>query len=48
MSTLTEGTRTRRATLDPEGAALAPGPELYFTLLDNLASSLESCLQSPA
>jgi zinc transport system substrate-binding protein len=48
MITLTEGTPTRRATLDPEGAALAPGPDLYFTLLDNLASALANCLQAPA
>lgn len=41
---VTEGTGARVGELDPEGAALADGPELYFTLLRNLARSLASCL----
>ncbi len=41
---LIEGTRVRHATLDPLGAGLEPGAELYFTLLRNLAASLARCL----
>lgn len=48
MTTLIEDTPVRRGTLDPEGAGLEPGTELYFTLLDNLAGSLERCLQASA
>jgi zinc transport system substrate-binding protein len=46
MSALTEGTAVRHGTLDPEGAALAPGADFYFTLLGDLASALEGCLQA--
>ncbi len=41
---LTEGTTVRTGTLDPLGTDLLPGPDLYFRLLDNMASSLTSCL----
>lgn len=34
----------RLSTLDPLGAALEPGPELYFELLEGLADSLRDCL----
>jgi zinc transport system substrate-binding protein len=44
VETVTEGTGARVGELDPEGAALADGPELYFTLLRNLARSLARCL----
>ena len=43
--TLTEGTNARVGVLDPLGANLAPGPQLYATLLNNLAASLIHCLQ---
>jgi zinc transport system substrate-binding protein len=40
-----EGTKVRRGTLDPEGGAyLAAGPDLYFTLMRNLAKNLKECL----
>jgi zinc transport system substrate-binding protein len=45
---LVEGTPARVATLDPEGARLAPGPDLYFTLLRRLASDLRGCLSPQA
>lgn len=39
-----EGTDARTAILDPLGAGLADGPELYFELLRSNAASLEACL----
>lgn len=44
IEVVTEGTGARAATLDPLGASLAPGPDLYFELLRNLAISLRDCL----
>lgn len=44
IRTATEGTDARTGTLDPLGAALADGPDLYFTLVRNLADSLVECL----
>lgn len=44
IRTATEGTGARTGTLDPLGAGLADGPELYFTLMRNLADSLVACL----
>ena len=41
---LVEGTEVRVGVLDPLGAELTPGPELYPTLLRNLAASLRECL----
>lgn len=47
VQTLIEGTKARTGVLDPEGAALAPGPDLYFRLMDGLANSLTDCLTRP-
>ena len=44
ISVVTENTDARTGVLDPEGAALMDGPELYFQLIGNLAASLKSCL----
>lgn len=41
---LVEGTRARSGTIDPEGSRIEPGPDLYFTLLRNLAKDLQACL----
>jgi zinc transport system substrate-binding protein len=41
---LVEGTRARTGTVDPEGAKIEPGPDLYFALLRNLAKDLQACL----
>jgi zinc transport system substrate-binding protein len=38
------GTTARSGVLDPEGGDLAPGPDLYFTLMSDLADSLANCL----
>ena len=44
VAALIEGTDARAGTLDPEGMSLTPGPQLYFTLMRNLAASLKACL----
>ena len=44
MKTITENTGARTAVLDPLGAALEPGPDLYFDLLEGMANGLMSCL----
>lgn len=46
IATLIEGTQTRTGTLDPLGAELAPGPELYPALLRGLVEDLAACLES--
>ncbi|MFQ6016741.1 MAG: zinc ABC transporter substrate-binding protein [Kiloniellaceae bacterium] len=38
------GTVAKSGVLDPLGAALAPGPEAYFTLMHRLAGALVACL----
>jgi zinc transport system substrate-binding protein len=44
LDALTEGTAARRGTLDPLGALLNPGPELYFQMMHQLASAFSDCL----
>jgi zinc transport system substrate-binding protein len=44
VATVIEGTSARSGVLDPLGAALDEGPDLYFRLLENLAASLVDCL----
>jgi len=44
VATLTEGTDARTGVLDPLGANLNPGPQLYAALLNNMASALIHCL----
>jgi zinc transport system substrate-binding protein len=44
VQTLLEGSGARAGVLDPLGAALPDGAELYFTLLRGLARSLRDCL----
>lgn len=39
-----EGTSARKGVLDPEGAEIPEGVEMYPTLLRNLAKSLQACL----
>lgn len=39
-----EGTNARTGVLDPLGADIADGPDLYPTLMRNLAASLAACL----
>lgn len=45
VSTVLEGTKAKTGVLDPLGAELEDGQELYPQLLRNLAKSLTGCLQ---
>ena len=42
--TVAEGTKANTGVLDPLGASIADGPELYFTLIRDMANSLQECL----
>lgn len=44
ISVVTEGSNARSGVLDPLGADIANGPDLYFVLIDNLADSMRNCL----
>ena len=44
VSTVIEGTQANTGVLDPLGASIKDGPELYFTLIRNMADSLNECL----
>ena len=41
---ITEGTSARLGTVDPLGAGLDGGPDLYFNLLNDMAASFRDCL----
>ena len=42
--TVAEGTQANTGILDPLGASIADGPELYFTLIRDMAINLQECL----
>lgn len=44
VQTLIEGTTARSGVLDPVGGSLPPGPDAWFALMNNLAKSLQICL----
>ena len=44
VSTVIEGTQANTGVLDQLGASIKDGPELYFTLIRNMADSLHECL----
>ncbi len=44
VQTLVEGTAARSGVLDPVGGSLPPGPDAWFALMNNLAKSLQICL----
>jgi zinc transport system substrate-binding protein len=44
VNTVTEGTAAKNGILDPLGANVKDGPELYFQVLDTLAENLTRCL----
>ena len=46
VSTLVEGTDARTGVLDPLGASLTKGQDLYFQLLREMANSLNKCLSA--
>ncbi len=41
---ITEDTDARSGTIDPAGVTIKPGPEMYFSLLRNMAASFKACL----
>lgn len=43
--TAARGTEAKTGMIDPLGAGLTPGPELYFKLMENLAESFAECLK---
>jgi zinc transport system substrate-binding protein len=45
VNTISEGTPARTAVLDPEGATLEPGTDLYPALLRGLATTMAECLK---
>lgn len=47
VAVVTEGSEAKSGTLDPEGGTLAEGPDLYFTLMRNLGTSIAGCLGMP-
>jgi zinc transport system substrate-binding protein len=46
VDTVVADTSTRTGVLDPEGAAIDAGPDLYFKVMRNIAESLRMCLTS--
>ena len=44
VKTVTENTNAGTGVLDPLGSSIKDGPELYFTLIRNMAKSLKDCL----
>jgi len=44
---LVEGTGVHAGSLDPEGLAMKPGPQLYFDVMSGLATQLRACLLAP-
>ena len=48
VRTVIEGSEVRSGTVDPLGADIEDGPELYFTLLRNMAASFADCLAPAA
>ena len=44
VATVTENTNAGTGVLDPLGAAIDDGPDLYFTLIRNMARALKECL----
>ena len=46
VRTLVEGTGARAGVLDPLGASLTKGPNLYFQLVREMARSLKECLSA--
>ncbi|MCY3701959.1 MAG: zinc ABC transporter substrate-binding protein [Rhodospirillales bacterium] len=48
VGTIIEDTQARSGVLDPLGAGIESGPELYFTLLRRMADSFRTCLEPDA
>jgi zinc transport system substrate-binding protein len=46
VRTVIKGTSAKTALIDPLGSSIENGPDLYFTLLKNMADTFKSCLNS--
>ena len=44
VAVVTEGTAARSGVLDPLGTGIPDGPDLWFTLMRNMAASMNACL----
>ena len=44
VNTITKGTKARIGLLDPMGASIQPGPDLWFTLMSDMGEALAKCL----
>ena len=45
VQTVTSGTAVKKGILDPIGTSISPGPEMYFTLLNNISHSISNCFK---
>ncbi|MDX2073690.1 MAG: zinc ABC transporter substrate-binding protein [Alphaproteobacteria bacterium] len=45
IDNLMRGTGAKSAVIDPEAALIAPGPDLYFQLMEGIAAGMETCLK---
>ena len=46
VNVVTKGTAAKSGVLDPLGSKIPDGPDLWFTLMQNMASSIRTCLTS--
>lgn len=44
VAAVTDGSKARSGTLDPEGLTLQAGPQLYFELMRGMAAGIKACL----
>ena len=45
VQTVISGTAVKKGILDPIGTRILPGPEMYFTLLNNISHSISTCFK---
>jgi len=45
VQTVISGTAVKIGILDPIGTSISPGPEMYFTLLNNISHSISHCFK---
>jgi zinc transport system substrate-binding protein len=45
VQTVISGTTVKTGILDPIGTSIPPGPEMYFTLLNNISHSISTCFK---
>ena len=45
VETVISGTTVKTGILDPIGTRIPPGPEMYFTLLNNISHSISTCFK---